>query len=270
MIEMEAVILGFVQGLTEFLPVSSSGHLALAKIFLGTELPPLNYDLVLHVSTTLATVIFFFHDILALFIEWCRGFGSAEARKRQGWAIGWAVIAGTFITGVIGFGIKDIAEEASLNSLIVGSGLVFTGAVLLLSRRMKGGACNISPLDGVYVGIAQGIAVMPGISRSGMTITAGLAAGLSKEAAFRFSFLLSIPAIIGATAVQAFEIGGWENFASTLPAGWFWGALGAFVSGLCSLFVLKRLVITSRWWGFGIYCVVVGLFSIVVTYLGVW
>ena len=134
---IDVIILGFVQGFTEFLPVSSSGHLALAKIFLGIELPPLNYDLVLHVSTTLATILFFCTDIFTFLAQWCAGFTNAEARKKTGWHIGWAVIVGTIITGVIGFALKNFAEEASLNSLMVGIGLVDTGILLVASRWIR-------------------------------------------------------------------------------------------------------------------------------------
>ncbi|MCF0247143.1 MAG: undecaprenyl-diphosphate phosphatase [Synergistes sp.] len=266
----EVIILGLIQGFTEFLPVSSSGHLALAKIFLGFELPPLNYDLILHVSTTLATVIFFFKDIVSALVEWISGFFNADSRKKEGWYIGWAVIVGTVITGVIGLLLKNFAEDASLNSLAVGLGLLVTGVLLIASRWVREGCGRVVLTDGIYVGIAQGIAVMPGISRSGMTIMAGLAAGLSKEAAFRFSFLLSIPAILGATLLQALEIGGWNEFVSTLPSGWFIGAVGAFLSGLLSLIILKRLVLASKWWFFGIYCLVVGLAAVCVTFLGIW
>ena len=266
----DIIILGFVQGFTEFLPVSSSGHLALAKIFLGVALPPLNYDLVLHVATTLATIVFFFGDIWMFFLQWIAGFTDKDARLKQGWSIGWAVILGTVITGAIGMVLKNFAEEASMNSLMVGIGLVITGFLLICSRWLRQGFGRVTLMDGIYVGIVQGIAVLPGISRSGSTILAGLAAGLSKEAAFRFSFLLSIPAIIGATVVQAMEFGGWHHFASTLPAGWFFGALCAFLSGLLSLFILKRMVINSKWWFFGIYCLIVGFSAIAVTFSGAW
>ena len=266
----DVIILGLVQGFTEFLPVSSSGHLALAKIFLGIEMPPLTYDLVLHVATTAATIIFFITDIVSLFLQWCNGFVNRDARRSHGWVTCWAVIIGTLITGVIGMLLKNFAEEASMNSLLVGTGLMVTGILLIISRWIRTGFGHISFADGIYVGIAQGIAVLPGISRSGMTILAGLSAGLSKEAAFRFSFLLSIPAILGATLVQAMEIGGWHEFVSELPPGWFIGALCAFSTGLLSLFILKRLVITSKWWFFGIYCLLLGLSAVTYTFLGVW
>lgn len=268
--KLEIIFLGLLQGFTEFLPVSSSGHLALAKIFLGVELPPLNYDLVLHLSTTLATIIFFFGDIWIYLIEWFDGFVHKDARREPGWSIGWAVIIGTVITGAIGMGLKDFAEEASLNSLLVGIGLLITGTLLIISTRIRKGQARVSLMDGIYVGIAQGIAVLPGVSRSGMTIIAGLSAGLSKEAAFRFSFLLSIPAIIGATVVQSFEIGGWRTFVSSMPSGWFLGAACAFFSGLLSLFILKRLIINSKWWYFGIYCLILGFSAIAVTLSGAW
>lgn len=267
---IDTVILGLVQGLTEFLPVSSSGHLALAKIFFGMEMPPLNYDLVLHVSTTLATVIFFFFDICGLFVEWCKGFGGGAARSKPGWNIGWAVALGTAVTGAVGMAIKDFSEEASLNPFAVGICLVITGVMLLLARRIRCGCDNVRLKHGLIVGLIQGIAVMPGISRSGSTITAGLASGLSKEEAFRFSFLLSIPAIIGATCVQALEFGGWESFVSTLPDGWLAGAVCSFAAGLLSLFLLKRLVIASKWWYFGVYCLGVGGLSVILTCMGGW
>ena len=156
----DVIILGLVQGFTEFLPVSSSGHLALAQIFLGTNMPPLSYDLVLHMATALATIIFFFADIFALFVQWLSGFRSKDARKSSGWSTGWAVVSGTVITAVIGLTLKDFAEVAMMNSLMVGCGLTFTGFLLLFSSFVKTGLGRVRLTDGVIVGIAQGIAVM--------------------------------------------------------------------------------------------------------------
>ena len=268
--DQNVVILGFIQGLTEFLPVSSSGHLALAQIFLGVEMPPLSYDLVLHVATMAATVLFFFNVIIRLFTEWVSGIFSKEKRSLTGWSVGWAVFIGTMVTGAIGMLIKDFAEDAMMNSLMVGFGLVFTGIVLISSRFIRKGLGRVSPFDGLLVGLAQGIAVMPGISRSGMTMMAGTAAGISREEVFRFSFLLSIPAIAGAALLQAREVGGVEAFISSLPGNWYLGAAAAFVSGLVSLFVLRKLVIASKWWIFGIYCLALGSLSVITSFLGVW
>ena len=264
------LLLGLIQGLTEFLPVSSSGHLALAQIFLGTEMPPLAYDLVLHVATMAATIVFFFTDIVSLLVEWLSAIFKREKRGSQGWSIGWAVIIGTAVTGGIGITIKGFAEQAMMNSLMVGLGLMFTGTVLISSRFLRKGLGRIKLFDGFLIGIAQGIAVMPGISRSGMTIMAGSAVGIEKEEVFRFSFLLSIPSIMGAVILEAKDVGGLDLFITSLPDGWFLGAAIAFASGLAALFVLKRLVIASGWWLFGLYFLVVGSLSAVICYLGVW
>ena len=268
--DYKVVLLGIVQGFTEFLPVSSSGHLALAKIYLGIEMPPLSYDLVLHLATMMATILFFFNDIVKLFGEWISGLFNKDRRNSTGWSLGWAVFIGTMFTGAIGMLIKNFAEEASMNSLMVGLGLLFTGIILISSRFIRKGLGKIAPFDGTFIGIAQGIAVMPGISRSGMTMVAGTALGISREEVFRFSFLLSIPAIMGAALMQAKDVGGFDAFVSALPSGWYLGATAAFLSGLVSLFVLRKLVIASKWWFFGLYCLALGSFAVITSFLGVW
>ena len=266
----DVLFLGLIQGFTEFLPVSSSGHLALAQIFMGTDMPPLSFDLVLHIATAFATIVFFFPDIVSLLLQWIKGFTNKEARKSAGWSTGWAVLSGTAITAVIGISVKDFAEAAMLNSLMVGCGLVFTGFLLLFSSFVKIGLGRVRLIDGFVVGIAQGFAVMPGISRSGMTIVAGLMSGLSREEAFRFSFLLSIPAILGAAIVQSAELGGWHQFIAALPRQWYLGAIVAFISGFAALVVLRKIVLSSKWWIFGVYCLILGISVITATYMGAW
>lgn len=266
----DVALLGLVQGLTEFLPVSSSGHLALIQIFLGMDMPPLSYDLVLHVSTACATVVFFWGDIWDAFFSWVSDLFRRKHRRSHGWSLGWAVIIGTVVTGAIGFFVKDYAEAAARNSLFVGLGLCFTGVVLLFSRFIRRGLGAIMIRDGLFIGLAQAVALWPGISRSGMTITAGMIMGLSKEEAFNFSFMLSLPVIFGAALLQALEVGGWDAFVSSLPPYWYLGAGMSFVSGLLALAILRKLVISSRWWIFGAYCLAVGLSTVVISYMGVW
>ena len=266
---LHVLTLGLIQGITEFMPISSSGHLALAKIFLGVDLPPLSYDLVLHVATTFATIIFFFTDIVEIFVDWFSGFLKQESRKSDSWSLGWAVILGTIITGIVGILLKNFVEVISQNSLIVAIGLIFTGIILLLSQLVKVGSAKVRVSDGALVGFAQAVAVLPGISRSGMTIMSGLTVGLSKEEAFRFSFILSIPVILGATLLQAFELGSWSNFVSSLPPFWYFGAVVSFFSGLLSLMILKKVVLSSKWWVFGVYCLLLGCYVVFKTILGV-
>ncbi len=265
-----ALLLGALQGATEFLPVSSSGHLALAQIFLGWQEPPLAYDLSLHVATTLATLLYFSRDLSTLLGEWLRGFGDRGGRAEPGWRIGWAVILGTLVTGLVGLPMKPLVERALGNSLAVGLGLCATGGMLLAASALARGDGSIRPRSGLWVGVAQGIAVLPGISRSGSTIVAGLLGGLSREEAFRFSFLLSIPAVLGALLLEMRELGGTSAFVAALPPGWLFGDCLAFGVGLAALALLRRIVIRGRWGIFGVYCLCVGGGTLIVTALGIW
>lgn len=257
------VLLGLIQGLTEFLPVSSSGHLALAQMILGMKGPQLSFDLLLHVATALAVLIFFWSDIWCALRDWVRGLFSAEYRRSEGWRLGWAVLAGTAATGVLGLLAKDYAERALQSPLCIGLGLCVTGLILIAARFIRDGGDGVSVKKGLLVGLIQGVAVFPGLSRSGLTITAGQLTGLGRGQAFKFSFLLSLPAIFGATLLEARSVGGWEEFKAALPEQWYVGAAIAFCSGMLALAVLKRLVLTSKWWLFGVYCLVTG--AVVIT-----
>ena len=264
----EVFFMGILQGITEFLPVSSSGHLSLAKVMLGVSDPSMSFDLVLHVATLFAVVIYFFGDIVALLSEWLYGFFNANARNWAGWRFGWAVILGSMITAPLGFFLKPYAEIAASNLLWLGGDFWLTGFLLLSSRFFGEGARNVRMRDGAFVGLVQGLAVMPGVSRSGSTIWAGLLLGLTREEAFRFSFLLSIPAIAGATLFEAKDVGGLAAFLSMLPKGWLWGVLVAFLSGLASLMLLKKLVTSEQWWFFSIYCILLGSISVILSIMG--
>jgi undecaprenyl-diphosphatase len=263
----ESVVLGLIQGLTEFLPVSSSGHLALAKIVLGYGDAPFAYDLTLHIATLLAVFIYFFHDIMSLLFEWLYGFINANARRWAGWRFGWAVILGTAVTGPMGILLKPFVEKASHSVLWLGINFLLTAALLASSKFFRAGDCPVMVRSGLFVGFVQGLAVFPGVSRSGSTIWAGLAYGMSRGEAFRFSFLLSIPAIVGAAALEVFELG-LDGFAESLPDGWLLGAAAAFVSGLISLAALRKLVVSDKWWVFAIYCASVGGMSLVYSMIG--
>lgn len=263
----ETVTLGLIQGFTEFLPVSSSGHLALAKIIAGYDDAPLAYDIVLHLATLLAVAIYFFRDIMSLLFEWCYGFINVNARRWTGWRFGWAVILATAITGPIGVLLKPLVERASLSILWLGINFLVTGALVMSSRFMRPGDLPVTPENGMIVGLFQGLAVFPGVSRSGATIWAGLFSGMPRDEAFRFSFLLSIPAIIGAGILEARELG-LEAFAESLPDGWLAGAVAAFVSGIASLVLLRRMVTSDKWWGFSIYCLALGCVAIIYHMIG--
>ncbi|MDR1472447.1 MAG: undecaprenyl-diphosphate phosphatase [Synergistaceae bacterium] len=265
----EVLSLGLLQGLTEFLPVSSSGHLALAKALTGAGDLSLAFDLVLHVSTLLAVLIYFSRDISSLLLEWLYGMANANARRWIGWRFGWAVIAGSFMTVPTAVFLKPLIEDVSGNMLLLGGNFWITALILLSAKFLKTGDRMVRARDGAFVGLIQGIAVLPGISRSCATIWAGLVSGLSRDEAFRFSFLLSVPVVLGAALYEARELGGYEEFLDALPRGWPVASIIAFVSGFVSLALLKRLVTSDKWWLFSLYCAVLGGAAAVYSIIGV-
>ena len=260
---LHTIILGMVQGLCEFLPVSSSGHLALLQYFFGFGNENLvAFDLLLHVPTVLVILIFFWRDVLRIIIEWFGGWFTRH--KLSGWSYGWAIIIATIMTAA-GLPLKKLVDEFSASPFYVGCGLIFTALIMLIvpliSRRNR----NASLMKiAVVVGIAQGIAVLPGVSRSGMTIMAGLLMGLGVSEAFRFSFLISVPAVLGASLLEALKMFK-SGEAVFLPEGALWAVIAAFVFGFAALGVMRKLVVAGKWGYFSLYCFIVGVCAIVFT-----
>lgn len=248
---LESVISGVVQGLTEFLPVSSSGHLVILHSFLGYAEPKVLEGVLLHAGTLVAVIIFFRRDIVALLRNY-RGLG--------------VIIAGTIPVVVVGFVFSDKIERLFVNVRIVGMALIFTGAWLFagdLASRFKketSGKKGFSIRQAFLVGIAQACALIPGISRSGATISAGLALGKSRQEAFRFSFLLSIPAVLGALI---YKLGGASQYGLEDIAGpVLWGSVTACLTGIIALWFLRKVLLTKRFYFFSIYCWIVGLIAL--------
>lgn len=259
---LQSALLGLVQGITEFLPVSSSGHLVIAQRFFGWSEPALSFAVMLHLATMAATLIFFRDDIVKTAREWFKGLFSVGSRCLPGWRYGWSVIAGTLATGAVAFVIKPVAESLFSSALFVGFALLVTGFVLHYGSRISPANLPVSLPSALKVGIAQGLAIFPGISRSGSTIVTGLKAGLSREEAFTFSFLLSLPAIFGAAVLEVIEAGGLSSVLSSLPKGWWIGMVVAFGSGLLALSILRRVIVRGRLGFFSIYCIMAGLFVV--------
>ncbi|MEE8593460.1 MAG: undecaprenyl-diphosphate phosphatase [Candidatus Bipolaricaulota bacterium] len=251
------VLLGLVQGLTEFLPVSSSGHLVLAERWLGLDSPGVLLEAMLHWGTLAAILIVFRKDIVAL-LKSLRGKGSVERRKEVGF-----LIAGTVPIVVAALLFRETIQSAFSSLLAVGIGLLLTALVLTLGHlaRARVRRPSIRFLDAVVVGLAQAAAVFPGISRSGVTISAGTAMGLSAADAVRFSFLLAIPALLGAGLLHLLDVinaSGSQNWLGILI-----GTLCAFGSGWLALRAVLRLVRQGRLWIFAVYCFLVGAGTIV-------
>lgn len=264
------LLLGILQGLTEFLPVSSSGHLAIFQNLAGFETPPLGFDLALHVATLLATMLFFRKAWWTVLAEWLEGWRLPRERRSPGWKTGWSILGGTLVTALIGLRLKSAVGFAMGSLTIVGTLLILNAGVLFLAGRFSGRSKSkdVNLKIGLGVGFAQGLAVFPGISRSGSTIFAGLFMGLSPESAFDFSFLMSLPAVAGAVLLEAKDAGGMESFFQSLPSGWWLGTAAAFLSGLLALSILRKFVVRGRWNLFALYTAGVGLITLVVGLLG--
>ncbi len=260
---LHTIILGIVQGLCEFLPVSSSGHLALFQHFFGLGNDNLvAFDLLLHVPTVLVILIFFWRDVVRIIVEWFSGWFSK--RKLSGWSYGWAIIIATIMTAA-GLPLRKLVDELSSSPLYVGCGLIFTALIMFVVPLISRGRTNSSIMKiAVVVGIAQGIAVLPGVSRSGMTIMAGLLMGLSVSEAFRFSFLISVPAVLGASLLEALKMFK-SGEAIFLPEGALWAAIAAFVFGFAALMLVRKVILAGKWGYFSLYCFIVGVTAIVLS-----
>lgn len=241
------ILLAIVQGITEWLPVSSSGHLVIAQEWLGLELP-LIFDVMLHVGTLGVIIVVFWKDIVKMIVAIVRlDFGTEEGK------LALFIAVGSVPTALMGFFFHDIFESFFNNVLVVGIALLVTGFSLHVSERQKGEK-KLSYLDSLLTGIAQGASIIPGISRSGLTIATGLLRKVEKETAFKYSFLLSMPAIIGATITESRElIIGDLNLLAL-----FIGVVTSFSVGYVSLKVLKKIVMNEKFHLFAYYCWTVG------------
>lgn len=259
---IDAIILGIVQGLTEFLPVSSSGHLELGKAILGDKSLPsdsLLFTVVLHFATALSTIVVFRKDILHIL----KGLFSLQWNDDKKFAT--KIIISMVPAAVIGYKYESqFAEIFSGNLLLVGSMLVITGLLLYLADKARNTDKQVSYKNAVIIGIAQAIAMLPGISRSGATISTSVLLGNDKAKAARFSFLMVVPLILGKIAKDLItgEISYESEKFTTLSIGF----LAAFISGLFACTWMISLVKNSKLSYFAVYCFIVGFLTILLTF----
>lgn len=265
---LQALILGMVQGVTEFLPISSSGHLVLVPWLLGWEDPGLAFDTFLHLGTLVAVLAYFRHDLWSLALAWAgslreRSLGNPQAR------IAWLIIWGTLPAVVMGLTLESLFERLFAAPVWVSILLLVTGLLLFLGERVQKSESRMESLtwfDGLLVGLAQGVAIAPGVSRSGATISAGLWRGLRREEAARFSFLLATPAILGANLLQLWDLAklsGAEQGASTLLLGFLAAAISGYLAIRFLLGFLKRRSLHP----FSIYCFFLGTLTLLLALL---
>ncbi len=257
---LQAIILGLVQGIAEFLPISSSGHLVLFKDVLGLADVPLLFDIILHLATLLAVFIVFrkrIGGILVAFGRWATR-KPTRPQDEDNLAIIIPLLVATAVTGVMGYAIQKVLPVEGPK--LVSIELLITAAVLVAAGFLKPGTkgyAKIGIKESLLVGIGQGLGVFSGISRSGLTITAGMAGGMKREEAGEFAFLLAIPAILGAFVFELKDAGKLENTVPYLSLAL--ATLIAFVSGILALKFLMNIVKRGKFAWFALYLVPVGI-----------
>jgi len=258
---IEAIILGIIQGLTEFLPVSSSGHLELAKYFMGSDAIPedsMLMTVVLHFATALSTVVIFRKELLEILK------GLMQFKWNEEFQFSIKIVLSMIPAALVGVLFNDEIESFfSGEILLVGSMLLVTGALLLLADRAKNTTKKVSFLNAGIIGVSQAIAILPGISRSGATISTSVLLGIDREKAARFSFLMVVPLIFGKIAkdVMSDEFGTSSISTASLSVGFIF----AFVTGLLACTLMIKLVKNSKLSYFSIYCFIIGAAAIIYT-----
>lgn len=272
----QAVVLGVVEGLTEFLPISSTGHLLIAEHLMGLPTKGkagdglIGFTAVIQVGAILAAVVYFLRDIIGLLKGFVGGLTSASARREQEWRFALAVAVGCVPIGVAGLAFKDVVKSIDKSLVTVAAGLIVFSAVLVYAERravQNRPERSLTVLDGLLIGLAQCVALVPGVSRSGATISAGLVRGLDRVSATRLSFLLGIPALIAAGAYELKDATtsgpGAPGTTATLLA-----TVVSFVVGYASIAFLLRFVAGHKISAFVPYRLLVGTGVLVAVAVG--
>ncbi|CAB4956891.1 unannotated protein [freshwater metagenome] len=266
---LEAVVLGLVQGITEFLPISSSAHIFVVSQLLGWQDPGAAFTAVSQIGTELAVIVYFRRDIARIISAWARSLVKPALRSSIDARMGWYIIVGTIPIAVLGLTFSHQIETAARNLWLVSGTLIVFGIILGVADalgRHRLALANLNAKDGILFGLGQALALIPGVSRSGATISTGLALGYTREASARYAFLLAIPAVVASGLYEATKI-------SSDPAV-AWGptilaTVIAFFTGFAVIAWLLRWVTTRSYLPFVIYRIALGLLLIVLLLTGV-
>jgi undecaprenyl-diphosphatase len=267
---VEALVLGIVQGLTEFLPISSTAHLRIVPQIFGWSDPGAAFTAVVQLGTMAAVLLFFWRDLARITSAWVRSLFTPALRGTLDARMGWYILLGTIPIAVFGLVFKDQIETGARDLRLIGWVLILFGLVLWLVDRVAPQTKELEDLslrDGLLFGLAQALALIPGVSRSGATITAGRALSYTREAGARFSFLLSIPAVVLSGLFEARKLGenGGPEWGPTILA-----TVVAFVVGYAAIAWLLRWLTSHSMLVFAVYRVVVGVIVLALVYGGVW
>lgn len=247
---MKYIILGAIQGLTEFLPISSSGHLVVFEHFLNVHFPEITFEVFLHVATLTSVIIYLWRDIIDIF----------NLKKYSFWEQPiLLIIIGTIPAGIVGLLFNDLVEKFFQNVTWVRYLFILNSIILFSSIIAHGSRDKITIWDALIIGMGQSLAILPGISRSGTTITVALLLGISPRKAFSFSFLLSIAAISGAAVLKLKDIG-----QVAFSYGYITGFMSALIFGLLSIFILKKIVLDRKLHYSAYYTLVLGIILFII------
>jgi undecaprenyl-diphosphatase len=268
---LEAIVLGIVQGLTEFLPISSTGHLRIVPAFLGWEDPGAAFTAVTQLGTMAAVLLYFRADLIRIALAWLRSVRDRPARRELDARIGWYIVLGTIPIGIFGVLFKDQIENGARDLYLIGTALIVLGLVLLVAEKVSTRSRSMEQIearDGLVVGLAQALALVPGVSRSGATITAGLFLGLDRPTAARFSFLLSVPAVVLSGLFELGSILSGEEGQHVSTGNLILATLLAFVTGYAAIAWLLRFLSTHSTIVFVVYRVGLGVLVLVLVSTG--
>jgi undecaprenyl-diphosphatase len=265
---LEAIVLGLVQGLTEFLPISSSGHLRIVPALLGWSDPGAGFTAVIQLGTMAAVLIYFRVDLWNIARAWLGELRVPIRQASQEAKLGWFIVLGTIPIAIFGFIFKDQIESGARSLYLIGSALILFSFVMVLAERMATRTRDLDEMngrDGLFIGVAQSLALVPGVSRSGATISAGLFRGFDRVAAARYSFLLSVPAVVLSGLFELRKVGenGSPSAAATVIA-----TLVAFVTGYLAIAWLLRYLSSHSLEIFVIYRIALGVLVLVLTATG--
>ncbi len=264
---IKALLLGFIQGATEFLPVSSSGHLVLGSHILGFKEQGIVFDVMVHLGTLVSVIIVFRKELLAMIqapFQVLKGERSDSVHRFLLWDI--YVIIATIPAAIIGLGFKDSIEQMFTSTTLVCLMLIITGSMMIISRYLPDRGGEVTAGRALLIGCAQAVAILPGLSRSGSTIFMGMLVGVNRETAARFSFIMSFPAIMGAAAINFNEILLYPPSGATM-FNLLAGTLMAAVTGYFAIILLLDVIKKNRLPWFGYYCLVVAFTGLAVMHL---
>lgn len=269
MTAFESIILGIIQGLTEFLPVSSSGHLVIIPFLLRWDVPASDafiFDVLVQVATLIAVIAYFWNDLMEIIITVWRGLISKKPLYNAEARLGWFIILATIPASIFGLILKDPIESAFSNPVVTSFFLIGTAVILVLAEKIgkrNRDLKNMNWIDALWIGISQIMALFPGMSRSGATITGGMTRNIDRPSAARFSFLMSIPIMLAAGFIASLDLMSIPDFATRLPI-YIPGFIAAAVTGYLSIRWLLRFLTHYPLYIFSLYCVTIAVLTITI------